>query len=233
MICQEFYKSVGSEQNCRLEKNNRVKFNRYVFEKCFRPRMDCCTDKQTIIHLSNKDLNFLENFSEKKSKAKNKEWRGVDNKNRSKREMTGACIEYGLLKLFGKEDKFDDSIVSSSQKRNHPDLLPLGIICDIKGSSVNNVPLVFKSHRTYVCNMERYKGQRYRCANVIGITDQKTVWLLGIASPKVLEKYVDDNLIMIAENTTKTGFYGVDKLEDIPLDWSEFKKLCSEKSMVL
>jgi hypothetical protein len=38
---------------------------------------------------------------------------------------------------------------------------------------------------------------------------------------------------MIAENTTKTGFYGVDKLEDLPNDWDVFKKLCSEKSLVL
>jgi hypothetical protein len=49
----------------------------------------------------------------------------------------------------------------------------------------------------------------------------------------VLEEYVDDNLIMIADNTTKTGFYGVDQLEDIPLDWDDFKEICSKKSLVL
>jgi hypothetical protein len=195
--------------------------------------MELCKEKQTLVELNKEDLSFLESFCEQKVKAKTKEWRGVDDKNRAKREMTGSCIEYGLLKLFGKQDKFDNSIVDASYKRNHPDLLPLGVLCDIKGSSMHNVPLVFKSSRTYVCNVGNYKGRRYRCSNVIGITDQKNVWILGIANPRMLESYVDDNLIMIAENTTKTGFYGVDKLKDIPLYWDDFKQMCSEESLIL
>jgi hypothetical protein len=233
MICEPFYKSIGLSAPKPLERNDRVKFNRYVFQNLFIPRMAACKNKNTLLELSSQDLKFLTNFAERKVKAKTKEWRGFDDKNRSKREMTGACIEYGVLKLFGKEKEFDDSIVDASYKRNHPDLLPLGIVCDVKGSSVNNVPLVFKQCRTYICNFDKYKGKRYRCSNIIGITDQKSVWLLGIASPRVLEEYVDDNLIMMAENTTKTGFYGVDQLEDIPLNWDEFKKVCSVKSLVL
>lgn len=233
MICESFYKSIGLSAPQPLERNDRVKFNRFVFKNYFLPRMEDCKGKGTFLQLSPQDLRYLENFAEKKVKAKTKEWGGRDDKNRSKREMTGACIEYGVLKLFGREKDFDDSIVDQSYKRNHPDLLPLGIVCDVKGSSMNNVPLVFKTSRTYVCNFDKYKGRRYRCSNIIGITDQKTVWLLGIASPRVLEEYVDDNLIMIADNTTKTGFYGVNELEDIPLDWNEFKDFCSAKSLVL
>lgn len=233
MICHEFYKSIGLTQPQQLDRNTRVKFNRFVFENYFKPRMESCKNKQTVIELSQGDLKFIENFVEKKVKAKTKEWKGKDDKNRTKRETTGSLIEFGLLKLFGKQKKFDDSIVDASYKRNHPDLLPLGVICDIKGSSIQNVPLVFKSNRTYVCNFGNYKGRRYRCANIIGITNQKTVWLLGIASPRILEEYVDDNLIMIADNTTKTGFYGANQLEDIPLDWDEFKSVCSEKSLIL
>lgn len=233
MICESFYKTLGLSKPKPLEKNQRVKFNRYVFKNYFQQKMDECKLKNTLIELSEKDLKFIEDFVNRKIKAKNKEWNGFDNKNRSKREMTGACIEYGLLKLFGKENSFDDSIVDASYKRNHPDLLPLGIMCDVKGSSVGNVPLVFKNTRTYTCNFENYKGRKYRCSNIIGITDKKTVWLLGIASPKILEEYVDDNLIMFSENTSKTGFYGSDKLVDIPLDWSEFKNLCSKNSLIL
>jgi hypothetical protein len=233
MICIDFYKSIGLSEPTQLARSDRIKFNRYIYQNFFIPKMDECKTKNTFIELSETDLKFIKNFADKKVMAKTKEWNGVDDKNRSKREMTGACIEYALLKLFGKEKEFDDSIVSSSVKRNHPDLLPLGVICDIKGSTIQNVPLVFKSNRTYVCNIGNYKGKRYRCSNVIGITDQKNVWLLGIASPKILEEYVDDNLIMIAENTTKTGFYGVNQLEDIPLNWDQFKKVCSEKSLVL
>jgi hypothetical protein len=233
MICESFYKSIGLNNPKSLGRSDRIRFNRYVFQNYFVPKMEDCKDKGTKLQLSPQDLRFLENFAGKKSSAKEKEWRGIDNKNRIKREMTGACIEYGVLKLFGREKNFDDSIVDQSYKRNHPDLLPLGILCDVKGSSVDNVPLVFKQSRTYVCNFDKYKGRRYRCSNIIGITDHLTVWLLGIASPRVLEEYVDDNLIMIADNTTKTGFYGVDQLEDIPLDWDEFKSVCSEKSLVL
>ena len=98
------------------------------------------------------------------------------------------CIEYGLLKFFGKENQFDDSIVRISYKRNRPGfVLPLGIICDIKGSSMNNVPLVFKNTRSYTCNIGNYKGKKYRCVNLIGITDNKSVWFLSFAifrSPK-------------------------------------------------
>jgi hypothetical protein len=68
---------------------------------------------------------------------------------------------------------------------------------------------------------------------MIGITDQKSVWFLGVASPKILESFVDDNLVMIAENTSKTGFWGVNKLENLPSDWDVFKKLCSDKNLIL
>jgi hypothetical protein len=233
MACEEFYKSIGLSAPTKLERSDRVKFNRFIFQNYFIPKITECKLKNTLIELNEKDLKFLNDFADKKAEAKTKEWRGFDDKNRSKRELTGACIEYGVLKLFGKENQFDNSIVDQSSKRNHPDLLPLGILCDVKGSSMNNVPLVFKQSRTYVCGYEKYKGKRYRCSNIIGITDQKSVWLLGIASPRVLQDYVDDNLIMIAENTTKTGFYGVNQLEDIPLEWDSFKTFCSQKSLIL
>lgn len=233
MVCKEFYTSIGLSKPEKLERNNRIKFNRFVFNNYFLPKMSECENKGTLLKLTERDLKLITDFSERKVKEKTKEWCGVDDKNRIKREMTGACIEYAVLKLFGRESDFDDSVVDQSYKRNHPDLLPLGILCDVKGSSINNVPLVFKQSRTYVCNFEKYRGRRYRCSNIIGITDQKSIWLLGIASPRVLEEYVDDNLIMIAENTTKTGFYGVNYLEDVPLNWKDFKKLCSKNSLVL
>ena len=118
MICQEFYSSIGLAQPQPLERNDRVKFNRFVFENFFKPRMESCKDKNTVVELSNEDLDFLERFAEKKVKAKTKEWKGVDDKNRAKREMTGACIEYGLLKLFRNEYQFDDSIVDASDRKS-------------------------------------------------------------------------------------------------------------------
>lgn len=195
--------------------------------------MDYCTNNSLFVELTDDDLKFLQNFSDKKSKAKTIEWKGFDDKNRAKRELTGACIEYGILKFFGREKDFDDSIVAESYKKNYPDLLPFGVVCDVKGSYINNVPLVFKRSRSYVCHVGNHKGRRYRCANVLGITNQRTVWILGIASPRILEEYVDDNLIIISKNSSKTGFYGADKLVDIPRKWDDFKHVCSESSLIL
>lgn len=233
MRCLKFYKTFGFDTQESLTKNQRIKFNKFVFENYFKPRMEECKDKKTVVELSEKDIKFIENFSKKKISAKIKEWGEVDNKFRMKRELTGASIEYGLLKFFGKEKEFDDSVVDESHKRNYPDLLPLGVVCDVKGSSINHTPLVFNSKRTYVCHVGKYKGIRYRCSNIIGITDHKFVWLLGIASPIVLKEYTDDNLIIMAKNSSKTGFYGANKLENIPIDWDEFKKTCSDKSLFL
>jgi hypothetical protein len=229
-MIEEFYKSLKLSVGDPMERYDRVKFNRFIFEKCFRPQMEKCENSGRVVVLTEKDKKHLEDFAAKKVVAKTKEWKGFDNQMRSKREMTGASIEYGLLKFYGKEDKFDDSIVDKSYKKSHPDLVPLGVFADVKGSSINNVPLVFRKSRPYMCPSGKHKGKEFKCVNVIGITDLDKVWLLGIAPQDVLEKYSDVNLIMIAENTTKTGFYGALELLDIPAGWMEFKKLCLEKS---
>jgi hypothetical protein len=231
-MIEEFYKSVDVPVGQPMARGVRVKFNRYVFEKYFQPRMSEIEKKEQVIQLSKKDKEFIQEFVAKKVVAKMKEWKGFDNQQRFKRETTGASIEYALLKYYNRKDKFDNSIVDKSSKRNYPDLLPLGIICDVKGSSIFNVPLIFKKTRLYVCQDGKHKGETYRCANMIGITDHDKVWLLGIASSEVLEKYSDTNLIMIAEITSKTGFYGAHKLIDLPEKWSDLKKLCLQESKV-
>ena len=229
-MIETFYKSVNISVGTPMERKDRVKFNRYIFEKCFRPQMEKCEESGRIITLTDKDKKHIEDFSNKKAIAKAKEWKGFDNQMRSKRELTGASIEYGLLKFYNREDKFDDSIVDKSSKKNYPDLVPLGVLADVKGSSINNVPLVFKKTRPYVVPNGKHKGKEFKCVNVMGITDHEKVWLLGIAPQNVLEKYSDTNLIMMAEITTKTGFYGALKLIELPKLWTDFKKLCLEKS---
>jgi len=232
MITSDFYKSLGVEDKSPLERNQRVKFNRYIFTNIFVPRMTFCESNGRKLSLTKRDRKLIEDFAMAKVVAKTKESNGFDNQMRAKREMTGACIEYAVLKFYGKEECFDNSIVEKSAKKNHPDLLPLGILCDIKGSSINNVPLVFKTSRSYVCSVGEHAGRRYRCSNVIGITDNDSVWLMGIATPTVLETCVDDNLMMIAENTSKTGFYGAHELVNLPESWSDFKVACSNLSLV-
>ena len=232
-MIEEFYKSVSVAVGDPMERNDRVKFNRFIFEKYFRPRMEKSEKEGRVIVFTDKDKSLIEDFAIKKTEAKTKEWRGFDNKMRAKREMTGAGIEYGLLKFYGKGDKFDDSIVDKSSKKSYPDLVPLGVLADVKGSSINNVPLVFKKSKPYMVQIGKNKGREYKCVNVIGITDNEKVWLLGIATQDILEGCSDTNLIMIAENTTKTGFYGASELIDLPDEWSDLKKLCLEKSTPL
>jgi len=116
-MIEEFYKSVSVAVGDPMERNDRVKFNRFIFEKYFRPRMEKSEKEGRVIVFTDKDKSLIEDFAIKKTEAKTKEWRGFDNKMRAKREMTGAGIEYGLLKFYGKGDKFDDSIVDKSSKK--------------------------------------------------------------------------------------------------------------------
>jgi hypothetical protein len=227
MYLTEFYNYISKAPGECLSQTNRVIFNHFVTENLIQPRLL----SQNIVELSPSDLKNIENFALRKAKAKDIEWNGVDASKRVKREMTGATVEYALLKKYGRESYFDNSIVARSSKKNYPDLLPLGACCDVKGSSVNNVPLIFKTSRSYVCDVGVNAGKRYKCPNVIGVTDTENVWILGLATPTVLEQYSDENLIIIAENTTKTGFFGFDKLIDLPHTWESFVKLCWQSSI--
>jgi len=231
-MIEDFYTSLSLKVGEPLPKHQRINYNHFVFDNLFVPRMKHCETVARVLVLSKKDKVIIEEFARAKAKAKEIERPGFDNQKRIKREMTGASVEYAVLKFYGKEKHFDDSIVEKSARKNHPDLLPLGVICDIKGSSINNVPLVFRTTRSYVCDVGQHKGKKYRCANVIGITDNESVWILGIASPKTLETCVDDNLIMIAQNTSKTGFYGVNELVDLPNTWKQFTETCSKMSLI-
>lgn len=234
MIRNAFYDNIGIPINKKLFRMDRIKFNKYIFDNIFKPRMNFCELNGLVIDLSDEDKVIIEEFSTKKAKEKHNEcFSGKDNKNRSKREMTGASIEYGILKFYGNEKYFDNGIVKNSFTKNHPDLLQFGILCDIKGSSVNNVPLVFKESRTYTCTVGSYKGKQYKCSNMIGVTNHTKVWLLGIASPKLLHECSDENLIINADNNTKTGFFGADKLTTLPKNWEEFKSLCIKESLIL
>jgi hypothetical protein len=226
MTIPEFYKTVGVKVGEKMELNDRYKFVKFAFETFFKPRMIYSEKHGWKVDLSDTDKEIIEDFTTKKVKAKTIEWAGTDDKKRVKREMTGASIEFGLLKFYGHQEFMDVSIVKNSRDKSDPDLLNLGIVCDIKGSSFNSVPMVFKSSRPYICKIDRFKGKQYKCSNIIGVTDCSSVWLLGVATPTILSKYSDTNLIKIADAPTKTGFYGAMELLDLPKDWGVFRKLC-------
>ena len=192
-------------------------FNESVYENEFKPRLKLSEKNKWVMVLDSKELTRLRKFCEKKVKAKNQESHGYDDENRIKREMTGACVEFAARKFYGISEDFDDSITFNSFEKDFPDFLPYAF-CGVKGSYIGQVPLVKKIHKSYICQLTDsvFKGVKFRCADIMGITDHKTVWLLGIASPEILNTYVDDNLFITDSNGSKTGFYGASKLIDIP-----------------
>lgn len=201
----------------------RQAFNRFVFANCFVPRMDLSEQRGWKIVLTEREKARLEKFCRAKVVAKDKESGGFDNDNRWKREMSGACVEFASMKFYGIEDNFDYSITDKSFEKDYPDLLPYAV-CGTKGSHVDQVPLVKKTFKSYVCHLEGFEGKRFRCADIIGVTDHDVVWLLGIASPEILSKYVDDNLFMTNSNSAKTGFYGALELIDVPPSIGELQQ---------
>lgn len=221
---KEFYEYIGKPIDSPLGSTNRNNYNAFVSEELIEPHLKLC--KQ--LELSPKELEQIKTFALLKSKAKGEEWAGLDDYARIKRELTGATIEFALLKKYGRELYFDNSIVARSSTKNYPDLLPLGVYCDVKGASFRNVPMVFIEDRTYTDK----DGTKYKCPNVIGITNNTEIWLLGIASPEILRTYVDRNLIKddsaFSEAVKKTGFYGFDKLIKMPDNWDAFVKICND-----
>lgn len=215
---ESFYDYIGKPIGTVLGRTNRDLFNHYLSENQILPKME----KSEKIQLSINDICFIKKFAIAKMSAKEAEFNGRDDDYRLKREMTGATIEYTLLKKYGKESYFDNSIVAQSKLKNYPDLMIVDIMCDVKGSDPKNSPLIFNKERCYSVN-----GNQYYVPNVIGVTDNSSVWLLGIATPEVLHNNSDVNLVKIAEPFQKTGFYGFDKLIDLPNKFADFSNLCN------
>lgn len=219
----EFYKRYGLNVGDPLDETQRRGFNRYVFGKMFCPRMDLAERMGWVVSLAEKEKSRLEKFCKNKSAAKHRESRGFDDNNRWKRELSGACVEFAAMKFYGIEHIFDYSITERSYEKDHPDFLPY-VVCGVKGSHVDQVPLVKKETKPYKCELPPFSGRLFRCADIIGVTDHDVVWLLGIASPEVLSRCVDDNLFITNSNSAKTGFYGALELVDIPSSIEELFK---------
>jgi len=209
MRCKSFYESIDIAPQPLEDMKRRFQFNQWVYINLIKPRMSVCP----VVPLTGEDFKVICPFYKAKEQAKHDEWAGVDDHNRLKRELTGACGEYGSLKFWGWEDRFDAEIVGDSRKKSFPDFRPFGIQCEIKGSALGNVPIVFRENK---------------CSNLIYTTDHKKVWLLGIATPEVLKTYVDDNLRLTFARPDKIGFYGFAHLVDAPSSREDLKSLCEK-----
>jgi hypothetical protein len=206
--------------------------NKEAFKQ-FEARMKVCPR----IELSEKDAVFLWDFSLRKAQRKSGEYGDTDGRQMATRNMCGVSGEFASLLYYGQEEYFDDSI-GSSWSYDQPDwwnspphkkhLSDPCIPLEVKSSHRGNVPLVKKKEKSFKCDVTGCKGKRYFCPNLICVVENKTVWLLGLASPAVLAEYIDDELIINAKNWEKTGFYGVDHLIDIPPTWDELRAVCAD-----
>lgn len=202
--------------------------NESAFARFFEPRMATCPK----ITLDEEQIKIVQDFVAQKWKRKIQEY-PHDAKNIIERNIIGHLCEFGLLTYFGKAEYFDDSIGDSwdyhypdlwNSPKNKQYLSSPKIPADIKGSRLKNTPLV-QDHKVIVLD-----GVKCLYPIVICVSDYKTVWILGIASPEVVYKYSSETLIKNANNPDKTAFYGADKLIDIPKTWDELRTAC--KSLV-
>lgn len=189
------------------------------------------------VRIPDQSVQPLWEFALKKARRKSGEYGDRDGRQMATRFLCGIYGEFGALVYYGKQEYFDDSIGSSwnytqpdwwnspPNKKHLPDpCIPV----ELKTSYRGNVPLVKKKEKSFKCDIDGCKGQRYYCPNLICVVEQQTVWLLGLASPAVLAEYVDDALIINAKNWEKTGFYGADHLIGIPPSWDELRAVCGD-----
>lgn len=125
-----------------------------------------------------------------------------DPRKEAKRFMTGFMGEAALEQLLG--ISIIDWTVGDSSHYHKPDIP--GYRIGIKTVERGKYPIIFK-HNTY---------PQIICVKNLDVPH--LVYVCGIASPEVLNRYQDDSLILspyLRARGTKTGFYGFNQL--IPL----------------
>ena len=199
--------------------------NEDAFLKFFGPRMKTAPK----ITVPSDQMEIMRKFTEQKWKRKIQEY-PQDARNIVDRNVIGILGEYAVLAHYGKTEYLDTSIGDSREyqapdlwdtPKNKPTLPNPRIPVDVKTSRIGNVPLVKRGHKTVVLD-----NVTCQCPNIICVSNFKDVWLLGIASPTTLRKFVNDALIKNANNPDKTAFYGGDQLEDMPKTWEELRERC-------
>lgn len=132
----------------------------------------------------------------------------IDCKHEFKRFFTGLMGEAAVEELL--QTDIIEWNVGESVDYNHPDIKKLGV--GIKTSERNKFPIISKEN-TYpqiIC--------------VLSDKKQDLVFVCGLATPYVLNRYQSDTLVLsqnLRERGTKTGFYGflklirINNLEDI------------------
>ena len=131
-----------------------------------------------------------------------------DHQKEHKRNLTGLMGEAAIEKLMG--NWVIDWSIGDSKIYNTPDII--GYNVGIKTVEKGKFPIIYK------------KNDYPQIMCILSDENPNLVYVCGLATPKVLNEYQDDSLILnsdIREKGYKTGFYGyehlipVKSLEDI------------------
>jgi len=120
-----------------------------------------------------------------------------DSGSEQKRWLTGFLGERAVEKYF--DIQFMDFSIGDSKKYHVSDLMKAGYNCGVKTVEKGKFPIIFK---------KSYKSE------IIVIkedTRDNILWICGLATPSVLNKYQSEDLILstnLRKRGTKTGFYG-------------------------
>ena len=155
--------------------------------------------------ISNDDIRKANQWALAMEEAKMKEfsWQ-KDYGSALKRLATGALGEMVLERFLGKS--FIDWSIGVSTDYDKPDMLSLGVNIGVKTvefieceySGIDKFPIVYKDNK-YPQIFNFYKPQ------------QQVMYLCGIASPEILNKYQSDSLILsqnLKSKNVKSAFYG-------------------------
>jgi len=161
-----------------------------TFETIFNENMD----KYIKILLNDEDIEFINNIVNIVVPAKkNESHHIVDGKNEIKRFTTGYYGERAVEKLLGID--FIRYSSGHSNDYNNSDIQDLNI--GVKTVEYGKFPIIFKNNKEPQIICVKY--------------DKNTVYICGLATPDILNKYQSDEFILsplLKSRGTKTGFYG-------------------------
>lgn len=160
------------------------------------------------IDITEEDIKKVIDFSEEMEKAKPGEaGYKTDNKNIAGRNISGKIGELALEKYLGVP--FVDFSIGKSKDYNIPDLSPAGYWLGIKTARLSNGV-------AYVPSRPKY-------GEILCIYDEdnQKVYIMGLATEKVITRYGQRDLIPPHVIWWKTGFGRYDKLSPITKDLLE------------
>ena len=182
----------------------------YSFKDCISPIENSVVKITVDSDYQKKIADFVTDLIQHKASEKQHK---VDNNKEFKRFFTGYLGEAALEKLFG--IKIIDWTIGDSAIYHVPDIP--GYSTGIKTVEYGKFPVIFKNnfYSQIIC--------------VTGPETKGLVYICGLATKEVLNKYQDIDLILdpnLRKRGTKTGFYGFDHLLPVRSieDIADFKK---------